>query len=140
LLNKLDFITKRSDLSLYRQILYNEFEETHCFYCGKELKGNNIEVDHFIPWSFIKDDNLWNFVLACAECNRKKRDNLPDEKYLDNLVERNKIFVEDDCSLVKKEFRTYNESNLINIYSWASYNGYNIKFVHSNKIKVGVSV
>lgn len=59
---------KREDLSVYREILRKEFEEDTCFYCGKKL-GKNIHVDHFIPWSFVKDDKLWNFVLSCARCN-----------------------------------------------------------------------
>lgn len=49
----------------YRQILFEEFENKECFYCGRKLSPKRIDVDHFIPWSFIKDDNLWNLVLAC---------------------------------------------------------------------------
>lgn len=140
LLNKLDYVTKRNDLSVYRQILYDEFEEKHCFYCGKELSKTNIEVDHFIPWSFIKDDNLWNFVLTCSECNNKKRDKLPDEKYLDGLVERNRLLIENNTNIVKNELSTYKENKLRNIYSWASINGYNNIFLPNIKTVVGVKL
>ncbi|MDW5300714.1 MAG: HNH endonuclease domain-containing protein [Sedimentibacter sp.] len=140
LLNKLDYVTKRNDLSVYRQILYDEFEEKHCFYCGKELSKTNIKVDHFIPWSFIKDDNLWNFVLTCSECNNKKRDKLPDEKYLDGLVERNRLLIENNTNLVKNELSTYKENKLRNIYSWALFNGYNNIFLPNIKAGVGVKL
>ncbi len=73
LLTKIEISTQRSNLSIYRHILYDEFESKNCFYCGKMLKENAIHVDHFIPWSFIKDDQLWNFVLACPNCNESKR-------------------------------------------------------------------
>ncbi len=45
--------------------------ENKCFYCGKPVIKKTVEVDHFIPWSFMKDDQIWNFVLACPECNNK---------------------------------------------------------------------
>lgn len=79
LLDKIEDSTKRNNLSIYRKILYDEFESKNCFYCGKPLQTDKIDVDHFIPWSFLKDDNLWNLVLACPSCNRKKNDKLPDE-------------------------------------------------------------
>lgn len=53
-LEKLDMaIPQRKDLSMYRDILFNEFQEDRCFYCGKEL-DKNVHVDHFIPWTFVK--------------------------------------------------------------------------------------
>lgn len=58
LLDKIDESSKRNNLAMYRQILYEEFESKTCFYCGKKLSQDRTEVDHFIPWSFIKDDNL----------------------------------------------------------------------------------
>ncbi len=60
ILNKIDESSKRSNLAYYRKILYEEFECRTCFYCGKPLNPDKIDVDHFIPWSFVKDDNLWN--------------------------------------------------------------------------------
>lgn len=73
LLSKLEFsLPERTPLEIYRNILFSEFEECNCFYCGKKL-GAKIHVDHFIPWSFVKEDKLWNFVLSCPECNIKKK-------------------------------------------------------------------
>jgi len=72
LLTKIDESSKRNNLAVYRQILFDEFESKRCFYCGRELKPGKIHVDHFVPWSFIKDDNLWNMVLTCPQCNTRK--------------------------------------------------------------------
>ncbi len=64
-LDKLELATpRRKDLSVFRRILADEFETDNCFYCGKKLT-KSAHVDHVIPWSFIKGDNLWSFVLAC---------------------------------------------------------------------------
>ena len=63
-IDKLELATpRRDDLTVYREILRREFEEDTCFYCGKKLQ-RKIHVDHFIPWSYVKDDKMWNFVLA----------------------------------------------------------------------------
>mgnify|MGYP000224375912 CR=1 FL=1 len=90
LLDKIDESAKRNNLTYYRNLLFNEFGVHNCFYCGKPLKPDKIDVDHFIPWSFIKDDMLWNLVLSCPHCNRQKNDKLPDETFLYILQERNK--------------------------------------------------
>ena len=121
LLTKIDESAKRKNLEYYRNILFEEFENK-CFYCGKTLTKKNVHVDHFIPWSFIKDDKLWNFVLACSNCNEKKSDKLVPKTQLDMLVARNEniIIKYHDSTLM----RNYRAQRLLNIYSWASDNGY----------------
>lgn len=118
LLSKIDESSRRSNLSAYRQMLYDEFEQHNCFYCGRRLQEGKAHVDHFIPWSFIKDDNLWNFVLACPECNTKKNDKLPDRVYLDKLLERNRQLAQGRGSLLCRG------DKLTSVYNWARVNGY----------------
>ena len=71
LLSKIDESSKRNNLSYYRDILFREFE-SKCFYCGKTVNLKHVAVDHFIPWSFIKDDNLWNFEEHGTTIGSKK--------------------------------------------------------------------
>jgi hypothetical protein len=125
LLSKLDASSKRNNLSVYRQILLEEFGFDTCFYCGKKLKQDNIHVDHFIPWAFIKDDNIWNFVLACPKCNESKNDKLPDIMYLDALIERNESML---LEYMNEKNINYNNNTLRHIYNWAQVNGYNKKW------------
>ena len=121
LLDKIDGSAKRNNLSMYRQILYEEFENKNCFYCGKALNPDKIDVDHFIPWSFIKDDNLWNLVLSCPTCNRRKNDRLPDAQYLNNIIDRNQhIMIE----VHHPEMRNYQGRMIGYVYNWAKINGY----------------
>ncbi len=141
-LAKLDASTFRKDLSFYRNILYEEFEQHRCFYCNRPLDpavSAKIHVDHFIPWSFIKDDKIWNFVLACPACNSSKSDKLPVKDYLDRLNQRNAdilhklnqdqdndhIIILDKVNIrVKQELTTYNNDLLGHIYDYANENGY----------------
>ncbi len=120
LLSKIDESTMRTRKSLmyYRDILFQEFENK-CFYCGNTVQIGKVEVDHFIPWSFIKDDNLWNFVLACRNCNNKKRDKLADLMYLEQIEKRNAILVE--RNRINANCRV---ARITNIYNWARQNGY----------------
>ena len=65
---------------------------TGCFYCGCRLERGLVHVDHFIPWSYIFDDNEWNLVLACSACNMKKGSSLPQAEFRDGLVRRNRRY------------------------------------------------
>ncbi len=121
LLDKIDESAKRNNLSMYRRILYDEFESKNCFYCGRPLKPDKIDVDHFIPWSFIKDDNLWNLVLACPSCNRRKNDKLPADKYLADIMDRNEHLI---TRLHQSDMQNYEKSKIRLVYYWAKINGY----------------
>ena len=137
LLTKLDESARRTNLEIYRQILFDEFESKECFYCGRRLRNEGIQVDHFIPWAFIKDDKLWNMVLSCPACNNKKRDKLASEPFLDKLIVRNQDirlhYYSDNKMKIRRgiisrgaeEMRNYRKEGLRNIYTYAQENGYN---------------
>ena len=78
---------KRGALLKYKKMFQTSF--CKCFYCESGLDMKFIHVDHFIPWSFIPEDEAWNLVLACNECNCKKSDSLAQKTYLNSLISRN---------------------------------------------------
>jgi 5-methylcytosine-specific restriction endonuclease McrA len=125
LLTKLDTAAERSNLNPYRDLLYKELNQKHCFYCGKKLDYSNIHVDHFIPWSFIRNDKSWNFVLSCSKCNTSKSDKIADEVYLNKLIERNDKIAGCENDIIKLEFEKYNTYLLNEVYNSAIYNGFN---------------
>lgn len=80
----------RRPLKGYFKILFTE-TPAECFYCGSAFMAEAPPaVDHVIPWSFLLEDDLWDLVLACVSCNSRKSDWLPEHKYLDKLMSRNK--------------------------------------------------
>ena len=126
LANKLDVSTERQNLSSYRDVLV-EFKQTRCFYCGHELKDASDSagpVDHFIPWSFVKDDKLWNFVLACPHCNSSKSNILPDRQYFTEIKERNRKLCNVDLPIVKHDFKSYSYFKLEEMWHSAIFNGF----------------
>lgn len=123
LLDKLELsLPQRNNLDVYRNILYKEFEEDTCFYCGKKFTGA-VHVDHFIPWSFVKEDKLWNFVLACPTCNTRKNNKLPEQKYVHKLETRNNSIVP-TSDFTKKQFATYQSNMISNLWQYAHYAGF----------------
>lgn len=122
-LGKLELSTpRRSDLSVYRKILEVEFEGNTCFYCGKKIK-TAAHVDHVIPWSFVKSDHLWNFVLACPTCNSKKKDKLPSKENLSRVIVRNEQFISLPKSIIEVEFRGYQADLMWKIWNYAKLSG-----------------
>lgn len=62
-------------------------------YTGLSFNKDNYEkygvlsMDHFIPWSFVLHDQMWNLVPTFKNINSKKSDNLLSyDKYIEGLV------------------------------------------------------
>jgi len=58
-----------------------------CFYCEK--KFHSFEQEHFIPWNFIPQTEIYNIVPACKPCNNDKKDKLPEKRFLEKIINRN---------------------------------------------------
>lgn len=61
-------------------------------YTEKSLTPNNfvehgkISIDHFIPWSFVLHDELWNLLPTFTKVNSSKSNKLPKlDLYIDNF-------------------------------------------------------
>ncbi len=129
LANKLDEANKRSGLKKYRDFLHQEYGQEYCFYCDKKLKESKIHVDHFIPWCYVKSDQLWNFVLACDKCNSRKSDKLPQYQYFEKLISRNQeIQTQFSSDFVITELTSYNKEKLKLIFNAAINNGLDINW------------
>lgn len=125
LLSKVEVISKRGSLYEFYEIL-SKYEDNLCFYCGKKLskKNRQTHVDHFIPWSFIQTDNLWNLVLSCQKCNIQKKDKLADNEFLYNIIERNKKLIKTVEKEEKGYFNNYLDEKLVSLYEYSLFNGY----------------
>ena len=73
----------------FTKILWDAGFKT-CFYNeSHNLNERKIHADHVIPFSYIREDEIWNYVLSCDKCNLAKSDYLPPQKFLDKLIDRN---------------------------------------------------
>lgn len=56
-----------------------------CIYSDISL-NSQFSLDHFIPWSFVAHDALWNIIPASISANSSKSDNLPKiDRYFDDF-------------------------------------------------------
>ena len=46
-------------------------------YTGDKLEPT-FDVDHFIPWSYVAHDEMWNLIPSNASANRSKSNHLPE--------------------------------------------------------------
>ena len=59
----------------------------HCIYTNAELRVGEYDLDHFIPWSFVVHDLLWNLLPSDASINSSKSNCIPSlDKYLEPLT------------------------------------------------------
>ena len=55
-----------------------------CIYTGNELHKGQYHVEHFVPYSFVSHDQIWNLIPADSSFNVRKSNKLPAlEKYFD---------------------------------------------------------
>ncbi|WP_175639280.1 HNH endonuclease [Metabacillus schmidteae] len=126
LLGKVESIAKRSTLKPFEKILLTYFQ-AECFYCGKKLSDSKREthVDHFIPWSFVQSDHIWNLVLACHTCNSSKSDKLPTRSYLELIIDRNQALSDkQEDSSIKTLMNNYQSKKIIMLYDYSIKNGF----------------
>ena len=58
-----------------------------CIYTGKTLYPGDYDLDHFIPWSFVSHDLLWNLIPSDGSVNSSKSNKIPDVSiYLPKLA------------------------------------------------------
>jgi 5-methylcytosine-specific restriction endonuclease McrA len=70
---------------ILRYLVRYKYKDT-CAICGRKYNPaiNNaayfstIEIDHIIPYSHGGANHIRNYQLTCKECNRKKKDSIPD--------------------------------------------------------------
>ncbi|SEQ65363.1 HNH endonuclease signature motif containing protein [Piscibacillus halophilus] len=125
LLGKVETVAKRSSLKPFEEILLHYFESS-CFYCGKDLSKENsqTEVDHFIPWSFVQSDQIWNLVLSCRSCNNTKRDKLPERGYLNLIIDRNEELKNKVQESQQEVLQNYKDKKIILLYDYSIKNGF----------------
>lgn len=123
---------------------------------NEKIDKNNYDVDHFIPWSFVMNDELWNLMPMDSSWNSKKSNKLPQwelffSRFADNqynlyelLYKKPGIYkLYEACyrdnlhsiwanqELYRKgnspdEFRTILEKNMRPVYDSAKRQGYEI--------------
>ena len=73
-----------------------------CAYCGKTPPTVTLEIDHIEPKARGGKDDINNYLTACFDCNRGKRD-IPLDKIPTKLSDNLQVLQEQESQL--KEYR-----------------------------------
>ena len=62
----------------------DEGKQLSCVWTGGAIKsGRQLEVDHILPFSVWRNNDLWNLMPSSVAANRDKRDLVPSVELLD---------------------------------------------------------
>jgi len=77
---KLDRIKK-----YWKMIL--SIEQVRDIYGGQILNEKDMSIDHFVPWSYVAHDEMWNLNATTKSINSSKSNNLPEwDMYFEKLA------------------------------------------------------
>jgi len=111
LIAKIEDKKPRGGLGIQREALAPV--EKNCFYCETPLESMKAgDIEHVIPFAYVRENEMWNLTRACKQCNCKKLGSLPEpkERWLGELFKRNKEYRNEIVSTGKKRKKLLDES------------------------------
>lgn len=77
---------KLNDIKKYWKLILT-VSPVHEIYDNQELNTKDISIDHFVPWSYVAHDEMWNLNPTTKSINSSKSNNLPKwEIYFERLA------------------------------------------------------
>ena len=113
-MRKLGFVRKLWDGVLNTTKIIDVFKE-------EPIKKESYDVDHFIPWSFVMNDELWNLMPIDSSLNSSKRNRLPQwDKFFIRFAQNQYTMYElvHEKAGIRKLYESCYRDNLHSI--WAS--------------------
>ena len=91
---------------LYKEILQKE-GNVYCVWTGRKIA--NYDIDHMIPFSVWKNNDLWNLLPSDSRINNQKRDKIPTPEIIDRqkelIIEYWGIIFESQAKRFQKEIQ-----------------------------------
>ena len=84
--------------TFYEKLL-KEHTVIECVWSGKPVKRDSLHIDHVIPFSVLRNNDLWNLLPATNHVNKDKRDKIP----LPECIEQRKSAIKRYWNLLQKE-------------------------------------
>jgi transcriptional regulator with XRE-family HTH domain len=88
LVNKIFMPQQRGSLlsqtKYWKRVLQHKSIE--CIYSRQLLSLDDIALDHYLPWSFVAHDQLWNLIPVVPSVNSSKSNCLPAQQYFERFV------------------------------------------------------
>ena len=97
----------------YWKEVLRQAPDIRCIYSDLIIAENDLSLDHYLPWSFVAHNNLWNLIPTPKSINSSKSNRIPDQIYFEKMTELHYIGVrESRKSFPGKMWRSYMECYL----------------------------
>lgn len=83
-------------------------EDYKCFYCLRELQGDDFYLDHLVPRTQGGQNYKSNLVASCGKCNNKKNEFEPEKILLQNY--RNNLLTQEEYQSQKDKLEKLREA------------------------------
>lgn len=88
---------------------------------GDSLNGKSFDIDHFVPWSFVMNDELWNLMPMDSSLNSSKSNKLPPWEPFFKGFASNQFLMYERISSSDDMHRLYEKCYKDNLHSiWAN--------------------
>jgi len=99
-----------------------DLREVRDVFTGEPVTPKLYDVDHFIPWSFVMNDELWNLMPMDSSLNSKKSNKLPKWDPFFDLFAYNQFLMyeminDDALPELRKRFEACFRDNLHSIWA-----------------------
>ena len=85
--------------------LYRNAHSLECVWSGKPINDiAKLHVDHMIPFSVWKNNNLWNLLPSLESVNGKKRDMIPSPAFIDKRSDAIAMYWDNMYEVYPKRF------------------------------------
>lgn len=104
--------------ALWEDIL--KIQEVRDVFTGESIISKKYELDHFIPWSFVMNDELWNLMPIDSSLNSSKSNRLPKwEPFFKNFANNQYLLYENiqKYPMIHKDFESCYRDNLHSIWA-----------------------
>ena len=121
--NKLDLFVGKRDLEDVKKLwkyVSKKYKITDV-YTGNEIDFGKTHIDHFIPWSYVSCDELWNLIPVDGAVNESKSNSLPSwDDYFPRFA-TNQYFLYRAIYDSEQGMKLFNQCKRANLFSlWAN--------------------
>jgi len=114
-MRKLNAVRKLWEVVLDHQPIIDVFKDL-------EVEKGKYDIDHFIPWSFVMNDELWNLMPMDSSLNSSKSNKLPKwdpffRKFASNQYSMYNLLCDDNKPEVRKRYEACFRDNLHSIWA-----------------------
>lgn len=76
----------QSQTSYWKTVIENS-TNFRCIYSGQKLSLDDLSLDHYLPWTFVAHNQLWNLIPVPKSVNSSKSDRIPSNTYFVKFIQ-----------------------------------------------------